>query len=57
MEYWEYEIGGGLIDPFHYDVDSILTLVVLLSGRPHLHAPRTYMYLLYALLHSHPHTL
>ena len=35
MEYWEYDIGGGLIDPFHYDVDSVLTLVALLSGHSH----------------------
>jgi hypothetical protein len=31
MESWEYEVGGGLKDPYHYDVDSILTVVILLS--------------------------
>ena len=31
IEYWEYVCGGGLVDRFHYDVDSILTIVVLLS--------------------------
>ena len=55
MEYWEYEKGGGLIDPFHYDVDSILTIVALLSGdppctypahiyHPHIHAFPSYIY-------------
>ena len=32
VEYWEYEVGGSLIDDFHYDVDSIVTIVVLLSA-------------------------
>jgi hypothetical protein len=32
IEHWKYSIGGGLIDPLHYDVDSILTIVVLLSN-------------------------
>jgi|AntAceMinimDraft_5_1070358.scaffolds.fasta_scaffold79862_1 hypothetical protein len=31
MELWEYEHGGGLNDPYHYDVDSVLTIIVLLS--------------------------
>lgn len=31
MELWEYEAGGGLKDPYHFDVDSVLTIVVLLS--------------------------
>lgn len=30
-EHWEYAVGGGLVDPLHYDVDSVLTLVALLS--------------------------
>jgi hypothetical protein len=30
-EHWEYSVGGGLVDPHHYDVDSVLTLVALLS--------------------------
>jgi hypothetical protein len=30
-EHWEYSIGGGLVDPHHYDVDSVLTIVALLS--------------------------
>jgi hypothetical protein len=30
-EHWEYTVGGGLVDPLHYDVDSVLTLVALLS--------------------------
>lgn len=31
IEHWEYSVGGGLVDAEHYDVDSILTIVVLLS--------------------------
>jgi hypothetical protein len=31
-EHWEYTVGGGLVDPLHYDVDSVLTLVALLSN-------------------------
>jgi len=31
VERWQYEVGGGLCDPRHYDVDSILTVVALLS--------------------------
>lgn len=31
IEHWEYEVGGGLSDPFHYDVDSVVTVVALLS--------------------------
>ena len=30
-EHWEYAVGGGLVDPLHNDVDSVLTLVALLS--------------------------
>jgi hypothetical protein len=30
-EHWEYSVGGGLDDPLHYDVDSVVTLVALLS--------------------------
>ena len=30
IEYWDYSIGSGLIDPLHYDVDSVITIVVLL---------------------------
>ena len=30
-EHWEYVVGGGLVDPLHYDVDSVITLVALLS--------------------------
>jgi tetratricopeptide (TPR) repeat protein len=30
VEHWEYSVGGGLVDPFHYDVDSVLTIVALL---------------------------
>lgn len=30
-ELWQYEEKGGLTDPFHYDTDSILTIVALLS--------------------------
>jgi hypothetical protein len=30
-EHWEYSVGGGLVDPLHYDVDSVLTIVALLS--------------------------
>ena len=32
VERWEYDIGGGLVDPLHYDVDSVLTIVALLSS-------------------------
>lgn len=31
IERWQYEVGGGLVDPRHYDVDSVLTIVALLS--------------------------
>lgn len=31
IEHWEYEVGGGLPDDLHYDTDSVLTLVALLS--------------------------
>jgi hypothetical protein len=31
IELWEYEVGGGLIDNYHYDVDSVITIVALLS--------------------------
>lgn len=30
-EHWKYSVGGGLVDPHHYDVDSVLTVVALLS--------------------------
>lgn len=33
IELWEYEVGGGLTDAYHYDTDSIVTIVVLLSNR------------------------
>jgi hypothetical protein len=32
VETWSYEVGGGLFDPFHYDTDSAITLVALLSN-------------------------
>jgi hypothetical protein len=31
VEHWEYSPGGGLVDPEHYDNNSVLTLVCLLS--------------------------
>jgi hypothetical protein len=31
VESWDYSVGGGLIDDYHHDTDSVLTLVVLLS--------------------------
>lgn len=31
IEHWEYEVGSGLFDLWHYDVNSVLTLVALLS--------------------------
>lgn len=31
IEHWEYEPGSGLFDPLHYDVNSVLTIVALLS--------------------------
>lgn len=30
VEHWEYFVGGGLVDPYHYDVDSVITIVALL---------------------------
>ena len=30
VEHWKYDVNGGLEDPLHYDVDSVLTVVVLL---------------------------
>lgn len=30
VEHWTYTEGGGLTDPLHYDVDSVLTIVALL---------------------------
>ncbi len=32
IEHWEYSVGSGLFDPVHYDTDSVLTMVVLLSS-------------------------
>jgi len=32
IEYWTYSKGGGLVDNYHYDTDSILTIVCLLSN-------------------------
>jgi hypothetical protein len=31
IELWEYSVGGGLTDPYHYDTDSIITIVTLIS--------------------------
>lgn len=31
VEFWEYEPGGGLVDDFHYDAGSIVTVVCLVS--------------------------
>lgn len=31
VEHWIYNVGGGLVDNFHYDVDSVITIVALLS--------------------------
>ena len=31
VEHWTYSPGGGLTDPLHYDVDSVLTIVALLQ--------------------------
>ena len=31
IEHWCYKIGGGLTDPMHYDENSIITIVALLS--------------------------
>jgi hypothetical protein len=31
VEHWEYSPGGGLVDPDHYDNNSVLTIVCLLS--------------------------
>lgn len=33
VEHWEYQSGSGLLDALHYDVNSVLTIVVLLSAR------------------------
>jgi hypothetical protein len=32
IELWEYTVGGGLMDSYHYDTDSIITIVTLLSN-------------------------
>jgi hypothetical protein len=32
VEHWKYKVGGGLVDNFHYDVDSAITIVSLLSN-------------------------
>ena len=32
IELWEYAVGGGLIDPVHFDENSVLTFVTLLSA-------------------------
>jgi hypothetical protein len=31
VEHWSYSVGGSLPDPFHYDVDSVITIVAMLS--------------------------
>lgn len=31
VEYWNYQSQGGLVDPYHLDTDSVLTIVALLS--------------------------
>ena len=31
IEHWQYSVGGGLTDPFHNDVGSVLTIVAMLS--------------------------
>jgi hypothetical protein len=31
IEHWSYSVGGGLVDPLHYDADSVVTIVALLS--------------------------
>ena len=31
VEHWTYQVGGGLVDLLHYDTDSIVTLVTMLS--------------------------
>jgi hypothetical protein len=31
VELWEYTVGGGLADSYHYDTDSVVTIVTLLS--------------------------
>lgn len=31
VEHWEYQVGSGLPDPLHYDTDSVITIVALLS--------------------------
>lgn len=33
VEHWEYQVGGGLMDDLHYDVDSVITIVALLSDK------------------------
>lgn len=33
IEHWQYDVGSGLFDPIHYDMDSVLTIVVMLSDR------------------------
>lgn len=31
VEHWHYDVGGGLVDNYHYDTDSVITIVALLS--------------------------
>jgi hypothetical protein len=31
VEHWRYDVGGGLVDDYHYDTDSVITIVALLS--------------------------
>ena len=32
IEYWKYNVNGGLVDPYHLDTDSVLTIVCLLAN-------------------------
>ena len=31
VEHWRYDVGGALLDPVHYDVDSVITIIGLLA--------------------------
>ena len=36
IEHWDYRVGGALADPMHYDENSVLTIVALLSDEKEL---------------------
>jgi predicted 2-oxoglutarate/Fe(II)-dependent dioxygenase YbiX len=53
-EHWEYSVGGGLVDPLHYDVDSVLTIVALLFDETTFEGGTFRTYEAYDSQHEHP---